>query len=75
MRNAVILFVIGLFSLLMANETTYSMEFVLEHPTMYPDVDKSYKEYVLLSVMYKVAGVACLVTAAGLAIKVRRESK
>jgi hypothetical protein len=76
MRYIITLTVLGLFSLLMANETIYNLQFVLDNPQVYPNTKESYDLYSLLGTLYQLAGFACLAVASSLVvIKVRQESK
>ena len=76
MRYIITLTVLGLFSLLMANETIYNLQFVLNNPEVYPNTKESYDLYSLLGTLYQVAGFACLAVAGSLVvIKVKEESK
>ena len=63
MRYIITITVLGLFSLLMANEARYSSQDVLENPAMYGGhlMALSYNEYVTMGYVFTVIGVGLLI--------------
>lgn len=76
MQNIIMLIALGIFSLLMANESRFSAIDVLENPDTYKGMwVGDYNQYTLLSSGFFVCGIVCIVVAIGLFLFTEKQSQ
>ncbi len=76
MKNIIVLTTLGIFSLLMANETRYSALSMLENPEKYKGMwIGDYNQYALLSSGFFVCGILCIVVAVGLFVFIENQNQ
>ena len=76
MKYVIVVAGLGIFSLLMANETIKSATDVLNNPNLYKGMGlPTHSQYALLSSGFLICGIVCIVVAIGLFVSIEKQSQ